>query len=161
VKRPVCVIVPPPATTDHVGVTLRTLPFDALATAVNCCVPFIGMVVVVGVTVSEVVVRTSVELLHAPESTPAIAIAAITRTMSARLPSARKVGFLMTLFIELLPTGCMWMRLLIHGDVVMGRPYDVSARHFAAVSPDKVKEGVILLGGEGEARRPLSVSGAN
>jgi hypothetical protein len=104
VKSPVCVIVPPPATTAHVGVTLRTAPFDALATAVNCCVPFIGMVAVVGDTVSEVVVRKSVELLHAPESNPAIAIAATTRTVSARLPSARKVGLSIMLFIELLPT---------------------------------------------------------
>jgi hypothetical protein len=56
----------------------------------------------------------------------------------------------MTLFIELLLTGCMWMRLLIHGDVVMGRPVDVSSRHFADVSPDQVKEGVLLLGGRRE-----------
>jgi hypothetical protein len=59
------------------------------------------------------------------------------------------LGLLMTSFIELLLTGCVWMRLLIHGDVVMGRPDDVSSRHFAAVSPDKVKEGVLLLGGRG------------
>jgi hypothetical protein len=56
----------------------------------------------------------------------------------------------MTLFIELLLTGCMWMRLLIHGDVVMGRPVDVSSRHFSDVSPDQVKEGVLLLGGRRE-----------
>jgi hypothetical protein len=148
VKSPVCVIVPPPATTDHVGVTLRTFPLDALATAVNCCVPFMGSVVVVGATVSEVVVRTSVDPLHA-ERSPAIATAVITRAMRARLPGARKVGLLMTLFIELLLTGCVWMRLLIHGDVVMGRLNDVSSRHFAPVSPDKVKEGVLLLGGRG------------
>jgi hypothetical protein len=37
--------------------------------------------------------------------------------------------------------------ILIHGDVVMGRPDDVSPRHFADVSPDKVKEAVLLLGG--------------
>jgi hypothetical protein len=60
----------------------------------------------------------------------------------------------MTLFIELLLTECMWMRLLIHGDVVMGRPVDVSSRHFAAVSPDQVKEGVILLGGKEKAVGP-------
>jgi hypothetical protein len=147
VKSPVWSIVPPPATTDHVGVTLRTLPFDAFATAVNCCVPFMGSVVVVGVTVSEVVVRTSVDPLHAAKRSPAVDTAVITRAMRARLPGARKVGLLMTLFIELLLTGCVWMRLLIHGDVVMGRPYEVSSRHFADVSPDMVKEGVLLLGG--------------
>jgi hypothetical protein len=107
VNSPVCVIVPPPATTDHVGVTLRTLPFDALATAVNCCVPLMGSVVVVGVSVSEVVVRTSVDPLHAATRSPAIATAVITRAMRARLPGARKVGLLMTLFIELLLTGCV------------------------------------------------------
>ena len=37
--------------------------------------------------------------------------------------------------------------ILIHGDVVLGRHDDVSPRHFADVSPDKVKEGVLLLGG--------------
>jgi hypothetical protein len=120
VKSPACVIVPPPATTDHVGVTLRTAPFEALATAVNCCVPLTGMVAVVGVSVSDVVVRTSVDPPHAAESRPAIAIAVITRATRARLPGARKVGLLMTLFIELLLTGCVWMRLLIHGDVDMG-----------------------------------------
>ena len=56
VNNPVDVIVPPPATTDHVGVTLRTLPFDALATTVNCCVPFTASVTGPGgVTVSDVV----------------------------------------------------------------------------------------------------------
>jgi hypothetical protein len=99
VKSPVCVIVPPPATTAYVGVTLRTLPFEALATVVNCCVPFMGSVVVVGVSVSEVVVRTSVDPPHAAESSPAI----------ARLTGASKAGLLMTLFIELLLTVCVWM----------------------------------------------------
>jgi hypothetical protein len=61
------------------------------------------------------------------------------------------MGLSMTLFIELLLTGCVWMRLLIHGDIVMGRPDDVSSRYFADVSPDKVKEGVLLLG---ERRSP-------
>jgi hypothetical protein len=59
------------------------------------------------------------------------------------------MGLLMTLFIELLLTGCVWMRLLIHGAVVMGRPDDVSSRHFGDLSPNKVKEGVLLLGGRG------------
>jgi hypothetical protein len=68
------------------------------------------MVAVVGVSVSDLVVRTSVDPLHAAESSPAIATAEITRAMRARLPGARNVGLLITLFIELLLTGCMWMR---------------------------------------------------
>jgi hypothetical protein len=78
-----------------------------------------GSVAVVGVSVSEVVVRLSVDPPHA-ESSPAIATAVITRAKRARLPGARKVGLLMTSFIELLLTGYVWMRLLIHGDVDMG-----------------------------------------
>jgi hypothetical protein len=119
VKSPVCVIVPPPATTAYVGVTLRTAPFEALATVVNCCVPFMGSVAVVGVSVREVVVRKSDDPPHAASSPPT-ATAVITRAMRARLPGARKVLLLMTLFIELLLTGCVWMRLLIHGDLDMG-----------------------------------------
>jgi hypothetical protein len=144
-----------------VGVTFRMLPFDALATAVNCCWPPGARVAVVGVTVSDVVVRTSVELLHAAENSPAIVTAAITRAIRARLPSARRVGLCMTLFIELLLTGCTWMRLLNHGDVVMGRLPDVSARYFADVSHDEVKEGVILLGGEIGPQGFLPVKRAN
>jgi len=51
--------------------------------------------------------------------------------------------------------------ILIHGDVVMGRHDDVSPRHFADVSPDKVKEGVLLLGGGDAIWRPFGLNGAN
>ena len=39
VKRPVLLIVPPAATTDHVGVIATTLLNASYPTAVNCCVP--------------------------------------------------------------------------------------------------------------------------
>jgi hypothetical protein len=81
VNKPVCVIVPPPATTDHVGVTSRTFPFDAVATAVNCCVPPTDMVAVVGVSARAVVTRGSAELSHAAANTPASATATMTRAM--------------------------------------------------------------------------------
>ena len=84
VNNPVCEIVPPPATTDQVGVTARTLPFDALATAVNCCVPPMARVADVGVTVSDVTVRRSVELLQAAVKNPTNATATITLAMRAR-----------------------------------------------------------------------------
>jgi hypothetical protein len=67
----------------------------------------------------------------------------------------------MTLFIELLLTGYVWMRLLIHGEVVMGRHDDVSSRHFAPLSPDKVKEGVLLLGGRRSLQSLSAFNGAN
>jgi hypothetical protein len=51
--------------------------------------------------------------------------------------------------------------ILIHGDVVMGRPDDVSPRHFADVSPDKVKEAVLLLGGRKSQYGPFDFNGAN
>jgi len=84
VNSPVWVIEPAPEVTDHVGVTARTFPFAAFATAVNCCVPFTGMLAEVGEMVSDVVVRTSVELLHAAVNTPANATATTTRAMRAR-----------------------------------------------------------------------------
>lgn len=40
VNMPELVIVPPPATTDQVGVTATVSPAASTATAENCCVPF-------------------------------------------------------------------------------------------------------------------------
>src|SRR5450759_1468777 len=104
VNSPVWVIVPPPATTDQVGVTARTLPFDALATAVNCCTPPGARGAVVGVTVSDVTVQRSVERLHAAVNSPANATATMTRAMRARGARDCRVRLMMTLFIELLLT---------------------------------------------------------
>jgi hypothetical protein len=107
VNKPVCVIVPPPATTDQTGWTFRTFPSDAVGTATNCWVPPVATVAVVGVRASAVVTRGSEVLSHAPANTPANATAVITRAIRVRLLNARKVRLLVMPFIELLLTGCM------------------------------------------------------
>src|ERR1700680_4928850 len=51
VKSPPLVMAPPPATTAQVGATAMTLPPASLPTATNCCVPVMGNVSGLGVTV--------------------------------------------------------------------------------------------------------------
>jgi hypothetical protein len=65
------------------------------------------MVAVVGAITTVAIVRGPLESPHAAVKTPANATAPITRAIRARLPSARTVTLFMTLFIELLLTGCM------------------------------------------------------
>src|SRR5512133_430837 len=48
---PVGAMLPPPATTDHVGVNCTTLPPASRPTAVNCCVDATASVTGVGTTV--------------------------------------------------------------------------------------------------------------
>ena len=50
-KLPVPLMVPPLATTDHVGVIATTLPLASLPVATNCCVPLTAIVTGLGVTV--------------------------------------------------------------------------------------------------------------
>src|SRR5450759_167525 len=78
-------IVPPPETIDQVGLTARTAPFEALATTVNCIVPFTAMVCgEVGEMVSVVTMRGEVESLHAAVNNPANATATMTGAMRVR-----------------------------------------------------------------------------
>jgi hypothetical protein len=65
------------------------------------------MVAVVGEITTEAIVRGPLESSHAAANSPANATATMTRAMRARLPNARTVTLLVTLFIELLLTGCM------------------------------------------------------
>jgi len=106
VKSPVWVIVPPPDATDHVGVFLeRTFPSLSVIVAVNCWVPLIGMVVVVGAMTTVATVRGPLLSLQYVVNSAAIATAAILRANRPCLLSVRTVR--VTLFIELLLTGCM------------------------------------------------------
>src|SRR5437764_41053 len=50
VNRPVLLIAPPLATTDHVGANATMLPEASLPTAVNCCVVLMPIVTGLGVT---------------------------------------------------------------------------------------------------------------
>jgi hypothetical protein len=108
VNRPVWEIVPPPATTDQVGmVPVMILPLPSFVTTVNCCVPFTGMVAEVGEIVSDDMGLKSVLLEHPAMNSTASTPATITRAMRAREARDCKVRLLMALFIELLLTGCM------------------------------------------------------
>jgi hypothetical protein len=108
VNRPVLEIVPPPATTDQVGVVpVMILPLPSFVTTVNCCVPPVGRVAEVGAIVSDDMGLKSVLLEH--PATNSTANAPATMTCAARVREARdcKVRLLMTLFIGLLLTRCM------------------------------------------------------
>jgi hypothetical protein len=108
VNRPAWVIVPPPAATDQTGVlVVMTLPSLSVITTVNCWVPPVGIVAVVGAITTVAMVRGPLESSHAAVNSPANATATMTRAMRARFPSARTVTLFVTLFIELLLTGCM------------------------------------------------------
>ena len=99
VNRPDALIVPPPATTDQVGVSATVAPEKSLPTAENCCVPFAARVCGFGETTIDD--RVPGELIPCT-SHPAVnnpANAAATKTRATRLS--------MSLFIELLPTRCM------------------------------------------------------
>jgi hypothetical protein len=85
VNSPVWVIVPPPAATDHTGVFVeRTLPSLSVITAVNCCVPFIGMVVVVGAITTVATVRGPLLSPQDAVNSAAIANAAMLRAIRPR-----------------------------------------------------------------------------
>ena len=53
VNKPVPLMVPPPPTTDHVGVMGTGLLKASLPVAVNCCVPWIVTIARFGVTTTE------------------------------------------------------------------------------------------------------------
>jgi hypothetical protein len=90
VNRPVCVMVPPPATTDQVGVVpVIVLPLPSFVTTVNCCVPPVARVADVGAMVSDDMGLKSVLLEHAAMNSTANNPATITRAMRARLRGRR------------------------------------------------------------------------
>ena len=101
VNTPVALIVPPPVTTDHVGLMATDAPEKSIPTAVNCCVPFAAMVFGLGETLIE---ETVPGLLipctsHAVANNPAQAIATITRAMRAFRTAARIARLLTKPFI--------------------------------------------------------------
>jgi hypothetical protein len=106
VNRPDALIVPPPETTDQVGVSDTLAPAKSVPTAENCCVPFTVRVAGFGETTiadsepGSLIPCTS----HAAADSPASAIAAKTRAARARGASACMMRILMTLLIELLLT---------------------------------------------------------
>jgi hypothetical protein len=101
-------IVPPPATTDHVGVVpVMVFPFAAFVTTVNCCVPPGASVAEAGATVSDVIGLKSVLLEHPAMNRAANALATITRMMRARWARDLTTRLVVTLSIEPLLTGSM------------------------------------------------------
>jgi hypothetical protein len=85
VNNPVDEIVPPPATTLHVGfVPVMVLPFPSFVTTVNCCVPPGASVAEAGATVSDVIGLKSVLLEHPAMNSAANTLATTTRAMRAR-----------------------------------------------------------------------------
>src|SRR5579872_1708436 len=69
VNNPVALIVPPPATTDHVGEMLTAAPFASVPVATICTVPE-GASVALGVTVIVASAPVATELFGAVESFP-------------------------------------------------------------------------------------------
>jgi hypothetical protein len=85
VNKPVVEIVPPPATTDQVGVVpVTVLPLPSFVSTVNCCVPPAARVAEVGLMVSDDMGLKSVLLEHAAMNSTASAPATTTRAMRAR-----------------------------------------------------------------------------
>jgi hypothetical protein len=100
VNRPVCVIVPPPATTAQTGWrSVLFVPSFSVPTIVNCCVPPVARVTVVGETTIESIVRGPLSL-QAVMAVPANATAIRAPAIRVRV-NARRMGLFMTVLIEL------------------------------------------------------------
>ena len=100
-------MVPPPAAIDHTGVFFeRTSPSLSVITAVNCWVAPGARVAVVGAITTVATVRGPLLSPQAVVNSAAIATAAILRAIRPCLRSVRTVRLCVTLFIELLLTGC-------------------------------------------------------
>jgi hypothetical protein len=85
VNNPVAEMVPPPATTLHVGVVpVMVVPFPSLVSTVNCCVPPGARVADVGAMASDDIGLKSVLLEHPAMNSAANTLATTTRTMRAR-----------------------------------------------------------------------------
>jgi hypothetical protein len=85
VNNPVAEMVPPPATTDQVGVVpVMVLPLPSFVTTVNCCVPPGASVAEAGATVNDVIGLKSVLLEHPATNSATNTLVTTTRTMRAR-----------------------------------------------------------------------------
>ena len=112
VNRPVALIVPPPATTDQVGVTFTDLPDASLPVAVNCCVPLMARVFGFGDTESVISVPGAVMpwTSQATARSPAMATPDRTCVTRTRRVSVAQPRPFIKLFIELLVNCCVETR---------------------------------------------------
>ncbi len=85
VNRPELLIVPPPATTDQVGVIPTLAPEKSVPSAVNCCVPLTASTCGFGVTVIDANVPGLLTpcTSHAAANSPATASTEMTRARRA------------------------------------------------------------------------------
>ena len=84
VNKPALAIVPPPLTTDQVGVIATTLPFASLPTAVNSWVPPVGNVAEAGVTVIVANGPAVTVTVAVPEIAPLVAVTVLVNVQIGR-----------------------------------------------------------------------------
>ncbi|MGD0993734.1 MAG: hypothetical protein ABR998_14835 [Gemmatimonadales bacterium] len=74
VNKPVPLMAPPLATTDHVGVIATTFPLPSLPTAVNCWVPLMARTCGLGVTVMLARAEVDTVTVAVPLRLPTLAV---------------------------------------------------------------------------------------
>ena len=83
VKLPAESIVPPPATTDHVGRNCTRLPLASFAVAKNCCVAATASVAGFGTTVIVAIAPDTTVIEALPEMDPTVATAVLAKKPAA------------------------------------------------------------------------------